>query len=107
MSEHSVRVRSLSLELRLRLASTMSVLAALILVVGPVRLIGQWADYCQHRFGWTQLELTSSLTLGAAAFFVGYDYKDNHVHIGQLLGGVVAVGAVLTYLILVGRGCGD
>src|SRR5437660_9448829 len=31
----------------------------------------------------------------------------NRVHIGQLRGGVVAAGAVLTYLILVARGCGD
>jgi hypothetical protein len=51
--------------------------------------------------------LIAALTLGVVAFFVGYDYEDNRLHIGQLIGGVVAAGAVVTYFVVVGRGCGD
>ena len=85
----------------------MSIVGGMILLAGPLRLTGQWGDSCQHHFGWTHVELISSLALGAAAFFVGYEYKEDRVKIGQLLGGLVAAGAVVTYLILTGRGCGD
>ncbi len=84
----------------------MSILGGVILLVGPVRLTGQWVDHCQDRFGLTHAELITSLVLGVAAFFVGYEYKENRVQIGQLLGGIVAAGAVVTYLILASRGCG-
>ena len=82
----------------------MPILGGVILVAGPVRLKGQWAYW---HFGWTHAELIASFVLGAVAFFVGYDYKENRVHIGQLLGGLVAAGAIVTYLVLVGRGVGD
>ena len=85
----------------------MSIVGALILVVGPVRLSGQWADRCQGRFGWTDTELIITFVLGGVAFLVGYDYENDRVHLGQLLGGVVSAGAVVMFLMLVGRGCGD
>jgi hypothetical protein len=100
------RVRSLSIRKRVGLASALSALAAAILVAGPARVSGQWADHCQHRVGRTHAELVASLAFGAIAFFVGYDYDHNRLHVGQVMGGVVAVGAVVTYFILVGRGCG-
>jgi hypothetical protein len=100
-------VRSLSLTTRIRLATGMSALGAAVLLAGPARLRGQWADHCEHHFGGTHTELIASLALGAIAFFLGYDYKDNRLHVGQVIGGVVAVGAVVTYFIVVGRGCGD
>jgi hypothetical protein len=85
----------------------LSALGAAILVAGPLRLRGQWADHCVHHFGRTHTALTVALLLGAVAFIVGYDYENNHVHLGQLIGGVVAAGAVVTYFVLVGRGCGS
>jgi hypothetical protein len=85
----------------------MAVLGAGILFAGPARLRGQWVDHCQHHFGRTHTELVAALTLGVVAFFVGYDYEDNRLRVGQLIGGVVAAGAVVTYFVVVGRGCGD
>jgi membrane-bound metal-dependent hydrolase YbcI (DUF457 family) len=100
-------VRTLSLTARVRLAMGMSALGGAILVGGPVRLRGQWVDHCQHHFGRTHTVLVASLALGVVAFFVGYDYEQNRLRLGQVIGGVVAVGAVVTYFMLVGRGCGD
>jgi hypothetical protein len=85
----------------------MSALGAAILVAGPLRLRGQWADHCQHRFGRTHSELIAALTLGAVAFFVGYDYEENQLRLGQVIGGIVAASAVVTYFVVVGRGCGS
>ena len=45
--------------------------------------------------------------LGAIAFFIGYDYEHERVRLGEVIGGAVAAGAVVTYFVLVGRGCGD
>jgi hypothetical protein len=100
-------MRRVSLTARVRLAAAMSALGAAILVVGPLRLRGQWVDHCQHHFGRTHTELTVPLVLGAVAFIVGYDYEDNHLHFGQVIGGIVAASTVVTYFVLVGRGCGS
>jgi uncharacterized membrane protein HdeD (DUF308 family) len=99
--------KHISLTARVRIATAMSVLGAAILVAGPARLRGQWVDHCDHHFGWTHTELLASLTLGTIAFIVGYDYEDNRLHLGQLIGGIVAAGAVVTYFVVVGRGCGS
>lgn len=85
----------------------MSALGAAILLAGPGRLRGQWADHCEHHFGSSHTELIAAVVLGAIAFLLGYDYKDNRPHLGQVVGGAVAVGAVVTYFVVVGRGCGS
>ena len=100
-------MRGLSAAVRFRLATAMAILGGVVLLAGPVRLTGQWVDDCQHHFGWTHAELITSLALGAVAFFVGYEYKEDRVQIGQILGGFVAAGAVVMYVILTGCGCGN
>ena len=100
-------MRGLTATVRFRFATTMAILGGAILLAGPVRLTGQWVDHCDTHFGWIHAELIAALVLGAVAFFVGYEWNENRVRIGQLLGGIVAAGAVVTYFILVGRGCGD
>jgi hypothetical protein len=100
-------MRHVSLTARVRLSTAMSALGAAILVAGPLRLRGQWTDHCQHQFGRTHTELTVALILGAVAFFVGYDYEDNRLRLGQVIGGIVASSAVVTYSVIVGRGCGS
>jgi uncharacterized membrane protein HdeD (DUF308 family) len=100
-------VRCLSLTTRVSLATALSVLGAAILVSGPIRLHGQWVDHCQHRVGRTHWELIVSLALGVVAFFAGSDSEQNRIRVGQVIGSVVAVGAVVTSFILVGSGCGD
>jgi hypothetical protein len=92
---------------RARLATAMSVLAVAILVAGPARLRGQWVSHCQHHVGRTHIELTAALTLGLVAFLLGYDYENKRLGLAQVIGGVVAAGAFLTYFVLVGRGCGS
>lgn len=100
-------MRCLSLTTRVWLATALSVLGAAILFSGPARLHGQWVDHCQHRVGRTHWELIAALALGVVAFFVGSDSEHERIRLTQLIGGVAAVGAVVTYFILVGRGCGD
>ena len=85
----------------------MSILGGVILLAGPARLKAQWTDDCQYHFGWTHAELITSFLLGAAAFFLGYEHKEDRVRIRQILGGIVAVGALVTYIVLVRRGCPD
>jgi hypothetical protein len=100
-------MRGLSAVVRWRVATAMAVLGAVILLAGPVGTMGQWADHCEHHFGVTHIELLAAFLVGAVAYFVGYDYEEDRVRIGQILGGIGAVGSVVTYLVLVGRGCGS
>jgi hypothetical protein len=93
--------------MRFRLATATAIFAGVILLAGPVRLTGQWVDHCRHHFGWTHAELITSFVLGAVAFIIGNDDEHDSARLGQLIGGFVTVGAVVTFAMLLGRGCGD
>jgi membrane-bound metal-dependent hydrolase YbcI (DUF457 family) len=96
-------VRGLSAVVGFRLATAISIIGGAMLLLGPVRLRGPWIDDFQYHFGWTHAELITSFMLGVLAFFVGCEPEEERVRIRQALGGLVAVGAIVTYIVLIGR----
>ncbi len=72
---------------------------------------GQWADYCQQQFGWIHGSLTVALCAGLVSIAFGFRPDDDLEPRGRgagLLAGIAAVlGAVLVYVLLASRGCGD
>jgi len=72
---------------------------------------GQWSDHCQRRFGWTHGLLTLAVCLGLASIGLGFRSDDDLEPNGRgagLVAGIVAVlGALLVFVLLASRGCGD
>ena len=72
----------------------------------------QWADYCANRFGHTHGMLVAAGVLGLASIGVGFRSdrdldRVKYWRVGLTVGFVAALGALLVYWQLAGRGCGD